>query len=455
MERNTPAYIRPFLKIAGKIIDIADKGLHGKGISFRTKRELQILYPDIKREEAEKQFRITRLANVMFTVLLGGLLLLAIATGNDDDIRIVEGSIVRGGYNDGDRQVSLEIFRGQDEAGVVDITIGAREYEEKQLLEVLDDFRMHLPELIRGQNPDLYNVTEDLCLLQQYEGYPFTVSWYCRSGEYLSDAGELIKAPEQDVQIWLEPIIMYGSGQWENPIAITLLKGETDEKAALQKYLLDSEADSRKQEKWVLPSDWNGQDLHYKVKNGGYAIMWISLLAVGVAAVFLLAEKDLHEKYVQRQRQLKEEYPELLHRMVLYIGAGMTIRGCLYQISREYSEGIAGGMEKNIAFEELGYVCREIRTGVSEADAYERFGQRTGVQEYIRLCTLLIQNLQKGSGTLAERLREEAGNAQTEYLQLCKKAGEEADTKLLVPLVLMLLVVMLMILIPAFQTAGI
>lgn len=99
---------------------------------------------------------------------------------------------------------------------------------------------------------------------------------------------------------------------------------------------------------------------------------------------------------------------------------------------------------------EMLYTCRELRSGTSEGVCYEHFGRRTGLQEYIRLCTLLTQNLKKGNSTLLERLREESDRAAEERLQQGRKLGEEAGTKLLVPMVLMLAVVMAVIMVPAF-----
>jgi hypothetical protein len=96
------------------------------------------------------------------------------------------------------------------------------------------------------------------------------------------------------------------------------------------------------------------------------------------------------------------------------------------------------------------YTCRELRSGISEGLSYEHFGKRTGLQEYIRLSALLTQNLKRGNSMLLERLREEADKSAEERLQ-SKKLGEEAGTKLLVPMVLMLAVVMAIIMVPAFS----
>jgi hypothetical protein len=47
-------------------------------------------------------------------------------------------------------------------------------------------------------------------------------------------------------------------------------------------------------------------------------------------------------------------------------------------------------------------------------------------------------------------LEQEERNAMNERINLAKKRGEEAGTKLLGPMILLLLIVMLMIMIPAF-----
>ena len=80
------------------------------------------------------------------------------------------------------------------------------------------------------------------------------------------------------------------------------------------------------------------------------------------------------------------------------------------------------------------YTCRELQGGVSEGAAYEHFGKRTGLREYIRLGTLLGQNLKRGNSTLTERLREEAEKSSAESLLRVRRLGEEAGTKLLVPM---------------------
>ena len=147
---------------------------------------------------------------------------------------------------------------------------------------------------------------------------------------------------------------------------------------------------------------------------------------------------------------MKREYPDVVHTLVLYLGAGMTIRGAMQRMSREKEGKVCTPI-----YEEIAYACRELHAGVSEGLAYEHLGKRTGLQEYVRLCTLLTQNLKKGNAALLIRLKEEAGRASAERLQTVRKLSEEAGTKLLIPMVMMLGAVMLMIMIPAFSAMGV
>ena len=66
------------------------------------------------------------------------------------------------------------------------------------------------------------------------------------------------------------------------------------------------------------------------------------------------------------------------------------------------------------------------------------------------LCSLLLQNLKKGSKGMAEMLSYEVGQAFEERKNLAKRFGEEAGTKLLFPMILMLVIVMVVLIIPAF-----
>ena len=91
-----------------------------------------------------------------------------------------------------------------------------------------------------------------------------------------------------------------------------------------------------------------------------------------------------------------------------------------------------------------------MQSGISEAQAYERFGKRCQLPEYIRIGSVLSQNLKKGAKGLTSMLEMEAEASLNDRKNNARKFGEKAGTKLLLPMILMLGVVLAILMIPAF-----
>ncbi len=97
----------------------------------------------------------------------------------------------------------------------------------------------------------------------------------------------------------------------------------------------------------------------------------------------------------------------------------------------------------------------QLQAGISESRAYEMWAARTGLQDCARLSAMLAQNLKKGNAALLSRLKEEGDKALQEDLNLRRKKGEEAGTRLLVPMIMMMAIVMVLVMIPALQRFGV
>ena len=142
------------------------------------------------------------------------------------------------------------------------------------------------------------------------------------------------------------------------------------------------------------------------------------------------------------------DYPEIVNKLALYMGAGMTIRNAFIKMGEDYKK--YRKERRRYVYEEILITCNELQSGRSEMDAYDHFGKRCQDSVYMKLCTLLTQNIRKGSNDLLHMLRQEADNAFAERKSLAKKLGEEAGTKLLFPMIMMLCIVMVIIMIPAY-----
>lgn len=199
---------------------------------------------------------------------------------------------------------------------------------------------------------------------------------------------------------------------------------------------------------YYLPTEWNGEEIVWEEprNSSGGLLAGLSLLASGVIMVRKAREEQ--EKKLKRMEQLLMDYPALVMKFTLLVQAGMTVRKAFQKIAFDYKRKKKGS--SRWAYEEVVAACNEMDSGVSEAEAYRRFGERCGQIKYKTFATLLIQNLQKGSRRMSDMLEKESMEAWDERKRKARILGEMAATRLLLPMAMMLLVVMAVIMIPAF-----
>lgn len=98
---------------------------------------------------------------------------------------------------------------------------------------------------------------------------------------------------------------------------------------------------------------------------------------------------------------------------------------------------------------------REMNYGISELKAYENFGKRCASQNYIRFSSLLIQQVKRGARGMNQLLMQEVMASEILRKENARKCAEEAGTKLLFPMVLLMAVVFAVLMIPAFLSISI
>ena len=301
---------------------------------------------------------------------------------------------------------------------------------------------------------------------------PYTLSW--ESGRYavLDTDGSVFNTDygeDQAEEVELTAVLTCGEYRFQKKMVFIVRAPLRDEKEKLQDTvntaLVSAEKESADKESFRLPS-----------KAGDLAVTWqekvqdvsAGILVLGVVICVLIwyaADCRLHEKTRERNRQLAIDYPQLTSKMVLYLGAGMSVRNVFYKCAAEYRQKCAASQKrqkkKNRSssgrqtgrrwlYEEVLLVCNELDSGVPEEEAYMHFGRRCHLRQYTKLCTLLVQNLRRGNDTLLQVLREEAENSFEERKNLARELGEEAGTRLLLPMMIMLGITMLIIIVPAY-----
>lgn len=178
-------------------------------------------------------------------------------------------------------------------------------------------------------------------------------------------------------------------------------------------------------------------------------LLFLGLIAAGCIPLIEKSKKLEQEK--QRKEKLQSEYPELVSKLTILLGAGMTLSGAWNKIATNYSNKRKNNtIEFHPLYEEMLVTCHEMESGAGEVRAYERFGERCGLHRYRKFSSLLTQNLRKGTRGLIQLLEQEVSDAFEERKNNAKKCGEEAGTKMLLPMMMMFGIIIVIIMVPAF-----
>ena len=203
-------------------------------------------------------------------------------------------------------------------------------------------------------------------------------------------------------------------------------------------------------EYYYLPDKLNGKKVKWESPADTSGMLLTGLFLIAAMAILVMKGREEQVQLQKRYEELLMDYPGLIMKFTLLVQAGMTVRKAFQKISLDY--GRKRKRNPRPAYEEIRIVCYEMESGVSESEAYRRFGERCGQAKYKTFATLLIQNLQKGSRQMADMLERESTEAWEERKIKARVLGEAAATKLLVPMIMMLIVVMAIVMIPAFMS---
>lgn len=199
---------------------------------------------------------------------------------------------------------------------------------------------------------------------------------------------------------------------------------------------------------YYLPARWEGETFTWRRPGDPSGALLASMGLFAAFVVLMKKSREAQEREMKRSEQLLMDYPALVMKFALLIQAGMTAGRAFRKIAGDYRRRNPDGGRS--AYDAVAAACYEMDSGVAEQEAYRRFGERCGQMKYKTFSTLLIQNLQKGSRHMADILEQEALDAWDERKRKARVLGEAAATKLLLPMVMMLAVVMAIIMIPAF-----
>lgn len=420
-------------------------------------RDLESLFPGQSGLLLQGDYYRKKIQLLLSVLCVGTLLGVLARAGSDMGSSLTEqGELLRPPQGQGSRQVELQVRVEGEEPCSISVEVPERQLTRQEAQELYGEFWEAWKGETLGDNPSWREVSSPLAPAEELEGYPFAVSWKSSDYEVLGRGGAVCD-PQTPTAVTLTVESRYLDCCWQEELDILVIPRTLEGAELLAAQARDvynlAQEDSADRDRIPLPEKWGENTLVWREIRENYGPLLMLMTLATAAAVFLFQDRDLHQQVLKRRERMKENYPVVLSKLILYLGAGMTIRGAFQKIALDYHDRQEG--ERQPLYEEMLYACNRLQAGISESRTYELWAARTGLQDCARLSTMLVQNLKKGNAALLTRLREEGDRALQEELNLQRKKGEEAGTALLVPMIMMMAIVMVLVMIPAFQSFGI
>ncbi|MCF0186806.1 MAG: hypothetical protein HUJ98_10010 [Bacteroidaceae bacterium] len=344
-------------------------------------------------------------------------------------------------------------LRVEDKTQKVIVDVSSMPYTKNEADALFEEAINEIETTIKGENEGLDKVMYDLDIKSSYCDGRVAAKFVFSDTELVSEQGKIFHENfDESTVVKAEAVLTLEDYEEHYLFDLNVVPWDPDTKKGFDYYLQETlkkmNEENPAREKVILPEIVAGKPLDWKL---AWNLRGLEIVALAIAVALLLPLLEGLEKK-EASRKLKEarlrDYPMIVSELSILIGSGMSVKSAFERITKRYVAR-RGQKDKKEGYELMVTCFRRMSEGVGEAEAIELMGKQSEVKEYRKLAMLLSHNIKKGSRDLITSLETEEACAFELRKHLALKAGEEASTKLLVPMGGMLLIVLVILMVPA------
>ena len=333
----------------------------------------------------------------------------------------------------------------------IEIELLSRTYSEEEIVNMKENFLDELKLTVLSGNSSFEEIYDDLAFPEALEGYPFTLGYRVRPRGIVDSSGAIINDIDEETPIELE--ITYSLEDFEEKETIEgfilpQTKSEEEEfTKKLKKYLDNENENNRSSKTLILPTQINGVNIKWSKKKCTKVPAIIVLTVVCAGFVFFKDRILSGENEKKRREKIILEYPDFAVKYALLNEAGLTHRQIVDRLASEFEK-----KKDSPIYEEIYKVSLDVKGGVPLTDALDSMSKNCGVREITFFVGLINRNIKKGGREISAELRKAADESSSEKREKIRRKAETAGTRLLLPMVFLLIIVFALIMIPAFDS---
>lgn len=329
---------------------------------------------------------------------------------------------------------------------------------KQQAEELFEQAKMQIDESFCEKGQEMEHVTGHVNMEDCYVSGIVEAEWMLSDYEIVDIEGNVQQEAFSDNKSegrLLEASVVLTCGEYKQmyDFSFVAFADELDDSARLIKDIdthIQNEMEQSGTAELVLPDEVDGVKLEWSQKKSGL-VAKIALLEVIVIVLLFLSKKEKQKNELKEKNvRMQLEYPEIVSKMAVLMGSGMTVEQAWNRITARYLDKRQKEYtQKQPAYEEMLITEREISDGEIGRKAYAGFAERVNIECYQRFIRIILQSIHKGNRGVCEMLEKESEDAFNERRLLALKLGEEAGTKMLVPMMIMMTIVIAIVIAPA------
>ena len=406
---------------------------------------LSVMYTGDRLKPAVESYRKKLLkqyaAAVLVTVVLASA---AFLSAHFSDLSISE--IARPGAANGDQSVPVTVeaeYKGKKIKENTNLNIAAVILSESEKDKILKDYAEELPDKIAAENEDGKRVvTGDIELPEKDSAAGIDIVWKSSDPDVLSDTGKVDVVPldGKSRTVTLSAVLSLGGRTRNCDIDVEVVDDPDLYITSMKQQIAAAAemiADSSSGKKVILPDYTDGGVKLSWSKPGGSSVVLIVVMGLLFIFCIYASRYDKARKNAKKYKAaVVTDFPEIVDKLILLLNSGLTTFSALMRISEDCGRREIYGSSPAAA--EIAAIGNRVEsTNSSIVEEWKAFAARMESGELLRFCTILEDNMSKGS-ELCRKLENESDDLRDLKKKNMQQYIKMIDSKMTFPMLIML-----------------
>lgn len=350
--------------------------------------------------------------------------------------------------------------KGDGKTAEITFSLEGRMPNEDEVKELLEEAKEEAKEVFLGKNESFDEIRSKVVIKEEYVEGLVTAQWEFEPSEIILSDGTLnYDGVSEDTPVGCRLVLSAYERELEDHFWVVVKKPDPSSEDGfyyfLTKAVKEADKNSATKSEVYLPTQVEDMEIRWEtpISFKGFQICLVGLM--GGIGIFVGKKVENRKKQEERKKEYVKDYPDIVSALVLYMGAGMSVQNAFLHIGESYKSEKKETKKERAAYEKILVLNRGLADKRDGLAVFEDFGKACHHPAYKKLSLLLIQNMKKGNSQLLNQLEQEETNLYETRLRKAKSVGEEASTKLLLPLGGLLIMVMIVTVVPALMAVRI